>query len=501
MARTKAGLSPGARLADFLSASLMARVVPPEVIHEVLDVHGRNSRRIRAFPAVAGVYYVMALSLYPEASYEAVFSAVSQGLAWEAGAPQPAGVSKVAISLLRSRIGAQPLADLVQRCCVPLAEFSTHPAAFYRGLRLVGIDGSTFELPDEPQIEQAFGRPEGRQGRAGYPQARCVVLAECASHAVIGANLGAYSSGEWALCVPLLQRLQPDMLCLADRGFNGFEHWEQASATGAQLLWRCASTRTLPVERALDDGSYLSTIRPGGVSVAQARARAITARDRLRPAQHARCAASLSADHDAAGPEDGAGDGAGRGVSPALGDRGRLRRAQDAPVAEPTGAAQSDAGARAAGVLRLGTDALHGAVAATPGRGEAPDTARGLVLHQACADGATGTAPVRGLSPQSVREDASAGSRDCLMPAPAYVPAGPSTGSRHAWSSDETRGTAHFSGARRAACRPTARLSRRRRCRRPRRGVRGCHARGQRAILAARLSSNLTVLKPNLIRT
>jgi hypothetical protein len=278
MARTKAGLGSGARLADFLSASLMARVVSPQVIHEVLDAHGRNSRRIRAFPAVAGVYYVMALSLYPEASYEAVFAAVSQGLAWEAGAPQPAGVSKVAISLLRSRIGAQPLADLVQRCCVPLAELSTHPAAFYRDLRLVGIDGSTFELPDEPEIDQAFGRPEGRQGRAGYPQARCVVLAECATHAVIGANLGAYSSGEWALCVPLLERLRPDMLCLADRGFNGFEHWEQASATGAQLLWRCAATRNLPVEQTLDDGSYLSTIRPGGVGVAEARARAITVR-------------------------------------------------------------------------------------------------------------------------------------------------------------------------------------------------------------------------------
>ncbi len=278
MARTKAVLGSGARLADFLSASLMARVVPPEIIHEVLDAHGRNSRRIRAFPAVAGVYYVMALSLYPEASYEAVFSAVSQGLAWEAGAPQPAGVSKVAISLLRSRIGAQPLADLVQRCCVPLAELSTHPAAFYRGLRLVGIDGSTFELPDEPEIDQAFGRPEGRQGRAGYPQARCVVLAECATHAVIGANLGAYSSGEWALCVPLLERLRPDMLCLADRGFNGFEHWEQASGTGAQLLWRCAATRKLPVEQTLDDGSYLSTIRPGGVGVEEARTRAITVR-------------------------------------------------------------------------------------------------------------------------------------------------------------------------------------------------------------------------------
>ena len=200
MARTKAGLGSGARLADFLSASLMARVVPPQAVHEVLDAHQCNSRRIRAFPAVAGVYYVMALSLYPEASYEAVFSAVSQGLAWEAGAPQPAGVSKVAISLLRSRIGWQPLDELVARCCVPLADAAVHPGGFYKGLRLVAFDGSTFELADDPAIEQEFGRPGGRQGRSGYPQARCVVLAECATHAIFGANLAptAAASGRCA---------------------------------------------------------------------------------------------------------------------------------------------------------------------------------------------------------------------------------------------------------------------------------------------------------------
>lgn len=278
MARTKAGLGTGARLADFLSASLMARVVPPEAVHDVLNALGRNSQRIRSFPAVAGVYYVMALSLYPEASYEAVFSAVSQGLAWEAGAPQPAGVSKVSISLLRQRIGAQPLADLVSRCCTPLADPAVHPGGFYRGLRLVAFDGSTFELADEPSVEKEFGRPGGRQGQAGYPQARCVLLAECGTHAILGANLGPYASGEWTLCQPLLSKLCPDMLCLADRGFNGFEHWEQARATGAQLLWRCGVTRNLPVEQMLGDGSYLSTIRPTGVSTAEAKARAITVR-------------------------------------------------------------------------------------------------------------------------------------------------------------------------------------------------------------------------------
>ena len=278
MARTKAVLGDGARLMDFLGASLMARVVPPEVVNEVLDAHGRNSQRIRAFPAVAGVYYVMALSLYPEAAYEAVFSAVSQGLAWAAGAAQPAAVKRAAISALRLRIGAQPLADLVPRCCLPLADEAIHPSAFYRGLRLVGIDGSTFELPDEVDNDQAFGRPGGRQGPAGYPQARCALLAECATHAILAANLGPYRCGEWELCVPLLDSLKPGMLCLADRGFGGFEHWKQAAATGAQLLWRCPSTRILPVERMLSDGSYLSTIRPTGVTQAQAQARAMTVR-------------------------------------------------------------------------------------------------------------------------------------------------------------------------------------------------------------------------------
>src|SRR5450631_2530415 len=131
MARTKAVLGAGARLSDFLSASLLARVVPADVVHAVLDEHGCNSRRVRSFPAVAGVYYCMALSLYPEAAYEEVFAVVAQGLDWASGAAEPARVSKVAISRLRTRIGAEPLAELVRRCCVALADARLQPQAFY----------------------------------------------------------------------------------------------------------------------------------------------------------------------------------------------------------------------------------------------------------------------------------------------------------------------------------------------------------------------------------
>jgi len=74
--------------------------------------------------------------------------------------------------------------------------------------------------------------------------------------------LGAYRSAEWAICEPLLSHLNATMLCLADRGFNGYRYWQAASATGAQLLWRCASNRQLPVVTPLPDGSYLSVVYP-----------------------------------------------------------------------------------------------------------------------------------------------------------------------------------------------------------------------------------------------
>lgn len=263
MARTKANLGTGARLSDYLSASLLARVYPSEQIRIILDDHGCNSQRIRSFPAVAGAYYCMALSLYPEAAYEEVFAVIAQGLAWTQSNPAPAPVAKSSISELRSKIGAAPLRELMARACVPLANPDKHPAAFYAGLRLVAIDGSNFEVPDELDNVKHFGYPGSRTGHAGYPQAQCAVLVECATHAIISANIGPYRSSEWEICKALLPSLTSGMLCLADRGFNGYYHWQEARQTGADLLWRCVENRQLPVIKMLEDGSYLSVIYPG----------------------------------------------------------------------------------------------------------------------------------------------------------------------------------------------------------------------------------------------
>jgi len=133
VARTKASLSSGARLADYLSTSLLARVYPTPLVVELLESHGCSSQRERSFPAPVVVYYCMALNLYPEAAYEDVFGAVAQGLAWRQGNSAPVTIKKSSINVARSRLSWPLFKDLQQRACVPLAHAKTSPQAKTQG--------------------------------------------------------------------------------------------------------------------------------------------------------------------------------------------------------------------------------------------------------------------------------------------------------------------------------------------------------------------------------
>lgn len=99
-----------------------------------------------------------------------------------------------------------------------------------------------------------------------FPKVRVVGLAECGTHAIVGATMGPYAKGETTLARELLDTLDAGMLLLADRQFVGAALWRKAQATGAALLWRVTTgTKTapaLPVDRVLGDGSWLSRLDP-----------------------------------------------------------------------------------------------------------------------------------------------------------------------------------------------------------------------------------------------
>lgn len=254
------------RLSDHISIGVLTRVFPPALVDRVVAEAGRRERRQRLLPARVVVYYVLGLGLYSSASYEEVMRTLVDGLAWQSGWQRPWRVpSKAALFQARRRLGSEPLRALFERVAVPLAEPAT-AGAFYRGWRLVGIDGTCLDVADTPANEAAFGRPgSGRgEGVGAFPQVRLVGLGECGTHALFAVAVGPLADGERTLAGRLLGALAPQMLCLADRGFYSFELWQRASASKAELVWRTKCNHRLPVNKRLSDGSYLSQIYASG---------------------------------------------------------------------------------------------------------------------------------------------------------------------------------------------------------------------------------------------
>lgn len=262
MARTLAALPEGSRITDYISLGVIAKTFPLKRVRAVLAASGKASQRERDLPAHVVVYYAIALALYMQSSYREVLRCLLEGVQWLL---DPGVRLKVAgnsgISQARTRLGWEVMRQLHDELVKPIAVASTK-GAWYRGLRLVSIDGSTLEVADEAANDKAFGRPGASRGTSAFPQLRFVSLVENGTHVLFGTQLGAYASGEITLAKAVLSALCKGMLCLADRNFFGFQLWVQARSTGAELLWRIKTNIRLPREQPLADGSYLSRIYP-----------------------------------------------------------------------------------------------------------------------------------------------------------------------------------------------------------------------------------------------
>jgi hypothetical protein len=260
MARTVATLPAGSRITDYISLGVIARFFPAEKIHEVLKQTNRASIRERDLPAHVVVYYVIALALYMRSSYREVLRCLLEGVQWLL---DPSAKVKVAgksgISQARSRLGAEPIKELYYAVVAPVAEKRTQ-GAWYRDWRLISLDGSTLDVADTTENEEAFGRPGASRGSSAFPKIRFVALLENGTHVLWAAVMDKYAVDELTLAEGVVTALRKEMLCLADRFFPSYKLWRSAAKTGADLLWRTRQNARLEVDKRLPDGSYLSRI-------------------------------------------------------------------------------------------------------------------------------------------------------------------------------------------------------------------------------------------------
>ena len=260
MARTVASLPAGSRITDYISLGVVAKFFPLEKVHEALQQAKRASVRERDLPAHVVVYYVIALALYMRSSYREVLRCLLEGVQWLLDPSAPVRVAgKSGISQARSRVGAEPLKTLYEAVVAPIAESRTR-GAWYRQWRLVSLDGSTLDVADTVENDEAFGRPGASRGSSAFPKIRFVALLENGTHVLWNARMADYATDEITLARDVVLGLRKGMLCLADRFFPSYELWRAAAKTGADLLWRVRQNARLEVDERLPDGSYLSRI-------------------------------------------------------------------------------------------------------------------------------------------------------------------------------------------------------------------------------------------------
>jgi Insertion element 4 transposase N-terminal/Transposase DDE domain len=247
-----------------VSVGVLTRTFPPGLVDEVIAETGRREQRHRALPARVMAYFAVGMALHSEGSYGDVLGLLTDGLGWASGEEPPKLPSKSAIFQARARLGAEPVEALFRRVAAPLAPPGA-AGCWLAGRWLMAIDGTCLDVADTVENDEWFGRPGVNKGeRAAFPQARLVGLGECGSHALVDVEVGGYTTGENTLAGELIDRLQPGMLVLADRGFCGYPLWQRAAVTGADLLWRAKSTMKPRHLETLDDGSWLAELRPGG---------------------------------------------------------------------------------------------------------------------------------------------------------------------------------------------------------------------------------------------
>ena len=254
------------RLTDRISIGVLTRLVPRDLVDEVIAEAGCKEKRSRLLPAHVVVYYVLALALYFGESYEEVMRRLVGGLRflknWSGEWKVP---TTSAISQARARLGAAPVEALFRRVAVPMARPGSR-GAWFRSWRVMAIDGVILDVPDTPENNAEFTHSKGGKGEGAFPVVRVVGLGECGTHAIVSAAVGTWSTGEQSLVPQLLPEVEPNMLILTDRGFYSYKFYQAITEIGAAVVFRVTAKLVLPVLEVYPDGSYRSVLLDSATS-------------------------------------------------------------------------------------------------------------------------------------------------------------------------------------------------------------------------------------------
>ena len=231
----------------------LEQVIPGAVLDQVLSECGLDRQKACLLSHRVMLWVVIAMGVFTHLPIRQVFKHARR---LRAGEPTP---PRNSLCDARRRLGVDPVRRVFDRVVRPLATPAT-PGAFYRGRRLMALDGTLLDAPDTAANAARFHRSDGGRGPGAFPQVRKLSLVELGTHVETALVLGGWQDAEQTLAPRLYDRIPADALLLADRGFYSVADWKALDKQGVKLLFRIKSNLALTPLRRLADGSFLAKI-------------------------------------------------------------------------------------------------------------------------------------------------------------------------------------------------------------------------------------------------
>jgi len=159
----------------------------------------------------------------------------------------------------RTRLPWEVFADLMRHALRPVATRRQQPEAFWRGWRLIALDGTQYSVTNTPQVTATTTKAASRRGRAAFAKIGVAVLLELAVHNPLAAAIARQGESELALARGLWAQLPKGALLLADRLYGVpavmVEVWAACRRVGSHFVFRVPRNIKARVIATLPDGS------------------------------------------------------------------------------------------------------------------------------------------------------------------------------------------------------------------------------------------------------
>lgn len=137
----------------------------------------------------------------------------------------------------RMRLKLKVLEVLLQRSVERLHN-DPFDTSRWLGHRLFCLDGSSFSMPDTPELQDYFGQPSGQRAGCGFPTAHWLAMMHAGTGMITKMLTAPLRTHDLAKTAELHPELQAGDVLVGDRGFCSFAHFALLLQRGVQGVFR-----------------------------------------------------------------------------------------------------------------------------------------------------------------------------------------------------------------------------------------------------------------------